>query len=167
MDKIVIYLEKLGYTVEEQGKVEKYLVVFKDGLPLGFILQDLTVKLVSDAEKHNDIQKIISFVNQNNNLSAVGASEFLLLSFKGNQLTNYFDVNSMEPHYVTYIHDGTGEVRNTVYNDYDTAIYTFVTQTQMIDLKKFSARKVTVGERIRNKLLDYLLTKSREQAEQH
>ena len=168
MDKIVAYLEKLGYSVEEQGKIEKYLVVFKEGRPIGFILNDLTVKLISDAGEQNDIRKIIEFLDCNQGLDSVGASEFQLANFKGSQMTTYFDVKSMRPAFAIYLRGAdTGEVKSSTYNDFDTAVYSFVTKTQMIDLSKFSAQRESFGDRMRTRLIDYLLTKSKERAEQH
>ncbi len=168
MEKIVSYLEKLGYVVEEQGKLEKYLVVFKENRPIGFILPDLTVKLISDAGEHNDIRKIIEFLNQNQGLDRVGASEFLLANFKGSQMTTYFDVKSMRPVFVMYLRGtDTGEVKSFTYDDFDTAIYSFVAQTQMIDPHKFSVQRESFGDRIRTRLINYLLIKSKERAAQH
>ncbi len=48
LEQIASYLEKLGYTTEEQGTIEKYLVVFRSGKPLGFILSDCSMRLVTD-----------------------------------------------------------------------------------------------------------------------
>jgi hypothetical protein len=165
MEKIVAYLEKLGYTVEEQGKLEKYLVVFKNNRPIGFILPDLTVKLVSDAGEQNNIREIIDYVNKNQGLESVGASEFLLASYRGSQMTTFFDTGTMHPAYVTYVRTNTGEVKNTTYKDFDTAMYFFITQTQMIDLRKFAVQHESLSVRLRTWLINYLLSKQR--AEQH
>ena len=53
--KIIAYLEKLGFTVEEQGRLEKYLVVIKSNRPVGFIMADLSVRLVPDADENGNI----------------------------------------------------------------------------------------------------------------
>lgn len=165
MEKIVAYLEKLGYTVEEQGRLEKYLVVMKNNRPIGFILQDLTVKLVSDAGEQSNISEIINFINENQGLESVGASEFLLASYRGSQMTTYFDTDTMHPAYVTYIRSGSGEIKNTTYTNFDTAMYFFITQTNMIDLRKFAVQHESLSVRFRSWLINYLLSKQR--AEQH
>jgi len=160
MERIVSYLEKLGYTVEEQGKIEKYLVVFKAGQPVGFILQDLTVKLVSGSETMDNIQAVIDYLNENEGLEYVGASELLIASYKGSRLTTYFDVKEMKPWYVCYIRSmDTGEVVNSTYADRDTAAYMFITQTKMLDLRKFTAQQESFSGRMRNRLINYLLAK--------
>jgi hypothetical protein len=169
MDKIVSYLEKLGFTVEEQGKLAKYLVVFKAGLPIGFILPDLSVKLVSGAGGQNDIEEIIKFINSNKELESVGASEFLLASYRGNQLTTFYDVKSMHVKFTTYIRDGTtGEVMNKVYENYDSAVFFFVSQTNMINLDALrTTNHESLSNRFRTWLINYLLSKSKqEKAEQ-
>lgn len=169
MEQIVSYLEKLGYTVEEQGKgkIEKYLVVFKDGSPVGFILPDLTVKLVSGAGEQNNIKTIIDFINQNQGLTPVGASELLVATYKGSQLTTFFDVKAMQAAYVIYIRENSsGEVKRTKYSDFDTAVYFFLTQTQMVDLTKFTAQRESFGDRLLTKSINYLLSKKKERAEQ-
>lgn len=167
MEKIVSYLEKLGYIVEEQGRIEKYLVVFKGKQPIGFILPDLTVKLVSGYESQDNIQAVVDFLNDNQGLESVGASELLLAGYRGSQLTTYFDVKSMLPLFVCYIRNlDTGEVITSTHRDADTAILAFVTQAHMIDLSKFTASKETFGDRIRGRLLNYLLAQKNEKAGQ-
>jgi hypothetical protein len=164
MEKIISYLEKLGFTVEEQGKLAKYLVVFKAGLPIGFILPDLTVKLISGVGEQNNIEEIIKFINSNKELDSVGASEFLLASYRGNQMTTFYDVKSMHVKFTTYIRDGvTGEVATKVYENYESAVFFFVSQTNMIDLNTLrTSNRESLGERIRTWMINYLLSKSKQ-----
>lgn len=167
MERIVSYLEKLGYTVEEQGKIEKFLVVFKAGQPIGFILQDLTVKLVSGSDTTNNIQAVIDYLIENQGLDNVGAKELLLCSYRGSQLTTYFDTDEMKPCYVCYVRNSdTGEVKSSIYQEEDTAAYMFISQTKMLDLRKFTAQQETFGDRVRNRLINYLLAKNKENAGQ-
>ena len=154
--KIIAYLEKLGYTVEEQGRLEKYLVVFKSNRPVGFIMADLSVRLVPDFDDNGNIQQIIGFIQKNQDLQIIGGSEFLLISFRGYQLTTFFDEKAMSVKFASYIHGGNGEVQTAIYSSYDTAIYRFVTQTQMFDIKKYLAPKMTFKERIRKRLISFL-----------
>lgn len=154
--KIISYLEKLGYTVEEQGRLEKYLVVFKDNLPVGFIMSDLSVRLISDAEGDDGIQEIIGFIQKNQNLQSIGSSEFLILDYRGNQLTTFYDDKSRTIKFASYVHDGNGEVQSVIYQSEDTAIHRFIIQTQMIDLKKFLPAKSSLKDRIRQWLIRFL-----------
>ena len=171
LEKVVIYLEKLGYTVEEQGKIQKYLIVFRAGLPIGFILMDMTVKLVADADEQQEqcLKNVIAFVNENKDLMGVGNSEYLLVDYKGNRLTTFYDINSMSAQFVSYVHsDSTGEVVSTAFSNYDTAIYNFVAATKMMNLDALKAAKHdTFGDRMRTRLINYLINKSKEKAEQH
>ena len=167
MEKIVSYLEKLGYTVEEQGTLVKYLVVFKDGLPIGFIMPDLSVKLVTGAGEQQDLNQVIAFVTENKDLPEVGGSEYLVASYRSNQLTTFYDVKTMNEAFAIYVHDGQGHKANYIYKNYDAAVYDFVNLSGMMDLTKFQSRKrQTLGQRFRNWLLQYLMNKSDEKAEQ-
>lgn len=123
IEQIISYLEKLGYTVEEQGNLAKYLVVFKAGRPIGFVFPDLTVKLVTGTGEQDNIEKIIDFINQNKGLESAGKSEFLLASFRGNQLTTFFDVKSMCAKYASYIVGNTGETKSIIYENHSKAIF--------------------------------------------
>lgn len=166
MEKIVSYLEKLGYTVEEQGGIAKYLVVFKDGLPIGFIMPDLSVRLISGADDNHDIAKIVDFVRRNSTLQSVGTSEFLLAVFKGSQLTTFYDAKSQSVSYAVYISNPEGEVQSHRYDQYDTAAYLFATQSGLIRPEQLKAHRLTIGDRLRGKMLDYLLSKSQERTVQ-
>lgn len=155
--KIIAYLEKLGYTVEEQGRLEKYLIVFKEGKPLGFILSDLSVKLVSDAEGCEHISEILDFIRKNQDLQSVGSSEFLIGEYRGNQITTFYDEKTMLVRFATYIHDcDTGEVHNAVYDSEEAADYHFITQTKILDIRKFMPVKRSLKERIRLRLIRFL-----------
>ena len=154
--KIISYLEKLGYTVEEQGRLEKYLVVFKDNHPVGFIMSDFSVRLVSDAEGDDGIQEIIGFIQKNQGLQSVGSSEFLILEYRGSQITTFYNDKSRTIKFASYIHDGNGELQNAVYQSEEAAILRFVVQTRMIDLKKLLPAKNSLKDRIRQWLIRFL-----------
>lgn len=161
------YLEKLGYTVEEQGSIAKYLVVFKNRLPIGFIMPDLSVRLISEAADQDNIQKIVDFVRHNSHLQSVGGSEYLLAVFKGSQLTTFYNVKNQTVSYAVYISNSeSGEVKQNRYEQYDIASYFFATQSGLIRAEQLKMRHPTIGDRIRGKLLDYLLSKLQERAVQ-
>ncbi|HEX3016250.1 MAG TPA: hypothetical protein VHP31_00145 [Caproicibacter sp.] len=166
LEQIAAYLEKLGYTTEEQGSIEKYLVVFKDGKPLGFILSDCSVRVVSDAEGTGDVEEAIGFLQKNRDLQSVGNGEFLLAHYRKDQMTTFFDVKNHLVRYAVYLVDGnTGEADSTIFESYDAAAYCFVTQSRMIDLNRYLPRQKHLSERIREKLLHYLLSKSNHEPE--
>lgn len=165
--KLIDYLSKLGYTVEEQGKLEKYLVVFRSGRPLGFILSDFSVRLVADADGKDNIVEIIQFVKKNQNLPITGGSEFQIADYRGNKLTTFFDPKTMLTKYTTYILDPeTGETASTVYESPETAAFRFVTQTGFVDMKKLLPQRAGWTDRMRTKLIRYLMSKSSRPAEQ-
>jgi hypothetical protein len=160
--KVSAYLEKLGYTSEEQGSLEKYLVVFKDGHPLGFILSDLSVRLVSDVKGAENISEILNFLKKNRDRQSVGNGEFLLGLFCDNKLTTFYDEKDRMVRYATYIFDEkTGEVSSTIFESYDDAAYRFVTQSHMIDFKKYLPKRDSFSEKIRKRIIKYLMSKSK------
>ena len=166
LEQIASYLEKLGYTTEEQGTIEKYLVVFRSGKPLGFILSDCSMRLVSDVEGTDGIRDAIAFLQKNQYLQPVGNGEFLLARYRQDQMTTYFDMKDRLVRYAVYLVDkNTGEAANTIYESYDDAAYRFITDSRMADLKKYLPQKKSFSERIREKLLRYLLSKSHQQPE--
>lgn len=166
LEQIAAYLKNIGYTVEEQGRIEKYLVVFRAGRPVGFILSDLSVKLVTDAEGQEALKKMIEFVRVNQNNQSVGKGEYVQLNYCGHRLTAFFSQKAMSVQYAAYIRDDeTGEVHSTIYSSRDEAFYKFITQTQMIDLNRLIPAKKSFRERIRSRLIRYLLSKS-DKAEQ-
>lgn len=166
LEQIAAYLEKLGYTAEKQGTLEKYLVVFLEGHPIGFILSDSSVRLVAGAEGAESIKEILGFIKKNQDLQCVGKSEFLLASYRRNQLTTYYDGKDRLIRYAVYIHDdAAGEGSSTVYESYDDAAYRFMTLSHMIDLKKYLPRQEGFADRLRIRLARYLMSKSSRQAE--
>lgn len=166
LEQIAAYLEKLGYTTEEQGTIEKYLIVFQKGKPLGFILSDCSVCLVSDMQESDGIRDAIAFLKKNQSLKAVGNGEFLLGSYRQNQITTFYDVKNRLVRFAVYLlNNETGEVGNTVYESEDTAMYRFITESGMFDVKKYLPKQRSFADRIREKLLHYLLSKSKQQPE--
>lgn len=171
MEKLVSYLETLGYTVEEQGRIQKFLIVFYQGLPVGFILPDYSVRLVTDADgmQRESLGKIVAFFQEHHNLPSVGSGEFMILNYRGNQLTVFFHPKHQRIHYASYtVSPETGETHRNLYMNYDTAIHHFIEQTQMINLHELhSLPRKTLSERFSEWLLQYLLKKSQEKLEQN
>lgn len=162
LTKIAAYLEKLGYTAEEQGSIEKYLVVFKSGRPLGFILSDLSARLVADVKDTGNITDILNFLKKNRGRQSVGNGEFLLGLFCENKLTTFYDEKDRMVRYATYILDvQTGEVASTIFESYDDAAYRFVTQSHMIDFKKYLPKRDSFSEKVRKRIIKYLMSKSK------
>ncbi len=166
LEQIVSYLKKLGYTAEEQGSIEKYLIVFQKGKPLGFILSDGTLRLVSDVEGADGVRDAIRFLQENRDLRPAGNGEFLLASYRQNQVTVYYDVRDRIVRYsVCLVDTDTGEVRREVFESKDTAMGRFAAETGMFPSGGLSARKQSLSERLREKLLRYLLSRSKQQPE--
>lgn len=166
LEQIANYLEKIGYTAEQQGSIEKYLVVFLKGRPLGFVLSDGSVQMVSGAEGADSIQDILNFLKKNENLQSMGKGEFLLASYRSDRLTTFYDGKDKIVRYVSYIHNGsTGEVNSTIYESYDDAVFRFVKGSGMINFKKYLPRKESFADRTRERLIRYLISKSNHKAE--
>lgn len=152
MENIANYIEQLGYTVEEQGTINKFLIVFDDGMPLGFILSDLSVRLTGDLQDDR-LEKIIKFVDDNKQFDSVGVSEFLLIKYRQHQLTTRFDAKNNTVKYTSYIVDDKGEVKTIEYQDEQKAIYGFCTSTGMIDFKDLGKNKMSLKEKVGHMLL--------------
>lgn len=167
MEQLVLYLETIGYTIEEQGKVQKYLIVFYDGLPVGFILPDFSIRLVTDADGAHQkaLPQILAFFGEHKDLPTVGNGEFLLVNYRGSQLTAFYHTKHKKIQFASYvILNETGEVQKTLYTDYQVAIKNFVQQSHMIELQELkSVPQKSLGKYIRKRLLQYLLNKSQEE----
>ena len=166
LEQIANYLEKIGYTAEQQGSIEKYLVVFLKGRPLGFILADGSVRLVSGAEGADDIRQILAFLDKNKNLKNVGNGELLVGEYRGHQLTTFYDVKDRMERFAVYIREDDGKVGSTIFDSEEKASYRFITQSRMFDLKKYLPRKESFMNRVRAGLIRHLMSKSGRQAEQ-
>lgn len=156
------FLEKLGYTVEEQGRISKYLVISKDG-PIGFLMPDLSVKLVP-GENQEGISRVITFFKKNHSLQSTGIGEFILATFRGSQLTTFYDTKLNQVRYSVYVMDANGTVETSVYESYDMAAIHFVTQTNLVDLRRLTPKHVGLRSRLRARLLRHLLAKSKSEA---
>ena len=147
MDQIAAYLEKLGYEVEDQGKIKHFLIVLKDGLPIGFILPDFTVKMVAgeDTQKYDMLQHIVSFVRVNQHLQTAGqgTAEYVVTTYRGSQLTTFFDLEAGHERFAFYIVNSSGEVPEVAptFDSYDDAIRDFILQTGMIDLTAITGKE--------------------------
>ncbi|HCC02411.1 MAG TPA: hypothetical protein DEP60_06885 [Ruminococcaceae bacterium] len=164
MDQIAAYLEKLGYEVEDQGKIKRFLLVLKDGLPIGFILSDFTVKMIAgeEAQKASELNKIVAFVKANQHSETAGhnSAEYIMVTYRGNQLTTFYDLEAEKSRYAIYIIDKNGEVSDTppLFDSYKAAMHEFILQTGMIDLKAVF-KKEPFRIRWRRKLINRLMKK--------
>lgn len=158
MERVADYLEKLGFTVEEQGTIAKYLIIFKAGMPIGFILADYTVSLVSN-EDETEIKKVINFVNDNSYLELVGGSEYLLATFIANKITTYYDVTQKAICYVCYLVDENGCVNTQKFYDKNMALLNFVKKTKMLNPDDIKKNGVSFKDSMLNKLISYLMSK--------
>ena len=162
MDEIAAYLEKLGYAVEDQGQIKHFLLVLKDSLPVGFILPDYSVRMIEDVDDTaaGVLPKVINFVKANQGLPMAGKSEYIVATYRGNQLTTFFDVNSGLVKYAVYtINQDSGEltIDGQPYESYDNAALAFVTVTGMIRMDELEPPKVPLNHRWRRKLARRLL----------
>lgn len=166
LEEITAYLEKMGYTSEEQGSIEKYLVVFREGKPLGFILSDCSLRLVTDAKGAEGVRGAVAFFQKNRNLKPVGNGEFLVSLHRGNQVTTFYDMKNRHEMFAVYLEDkNNGETSNTIFETADDAEYYFIQESHQIDLNRYLPRKESLSERLRGKLLHYLLSKLNRQPE--
>ncbi len=155
MDKIAIYLEKLGYTIEEQGTISHYLVIFKDGIPIGFLMQDCTLSLVNKNDEAGLVD-VINFVKEHSNLEIVAGHEYLLATYKANKLTTYYDTKLRKVCYATYIvHDGD-DVKSQTYTNSYSAVMDFVVQSDMLQSGDLKRNHENMKDKIINKLINYL-----------
>ncbi|MVB10833.1 hypothetical protein CAFE_15310 [Caprobacter fermentans] len=166
LDQAATYLEKLGYTAEKQGGLEKYLVVFRKARPLGFILADGSVRLVNGEKGADGIRQILGFLEKNHSLELVGNGEFLIGDIRGNQYTTYFDSADQIVRYAVYIHDKNGEVRSTIFDSEKDAAYEFISKSQVIDLKKYLPQQEGFMNRARSRLIRYLMQQNNKNKQQ-
>lgn len=158
MERIAIYLEKLGYTIEEQGSIARYLVIFKSGVPVGFIMPDHTMSLVNK-EAEASLSEVIKFVTENLNLELVAGAEYLVATYKGSKLTTYYDVEQNLVSYASYIVDKNGEIETQLYFDLYTATIDFATKSQMLNPHDIKHSGIGFKDNLINKIVKFLLTK--------
>ena len=144
MEHVASYLEKLGYTIEEQGSISKYLVIFKEGMPLGFLMPDFTLSLVNTTDEEL-LNNIISFVKENDNSEIVSGHEYLVSSYRHHKLTTYYDTQLRMPCFATYIvstDDGTVTVQ--AYTDIDIAKNDFLIKSHFLSKQHLKNNKITL-----------------------
>lgn len=166
LDQAAAYLEKLGYTVEKQGNLEKYLVVFQKGRPLGFVLSNGSVRLVSGEKDIDRIHKVLQFLEKNSRYEIVGNGEFLIGNIMGNQMTTFYDNEEQIVRYAVYLHDENGEFNSTLFHSKEEAVYHFIMESQLIDLKTLLPRQESLMNRARSRLIGILMEQNK-QAERH
>ena len=159
MEKLVSYLEKLGYSVEELGRITKFLTVLKDGRPIGFILPDFSVSIVNNvpSSEREALLGVIRFVREYSDLEPVGGFEYQIAAYRGTQLTAYFDPDVQAPRYAVYVPDQNGEVVPSIYDDAYIAQVNFAILSQLIhseDIVKGS--KGSLRERAINSAINFL-----------
>lgn len=130
MEQIAAYLEALGYQVEEQGKIKRFLTILKDGLPVGFILPDFSVRTMDSQD--DKLAEIVRFVQENQNLPIAGAGrqEYIIANFRASKLTTFYDTDLLKPRYNLYIEKEDGSIATPPpYDSYHAAMAEFLTAT--------------------------------------
>lgn len=152
MEKITAYLENLGYTVLEQGKLGKFCTILKDGMPLGFLLSDLTLQVISGTEC-GPLQAALSFEKENGELEPVGKGEYLLAQYRQQKLTTFFDLETQKPNFVVYL-DG----RSVPFDKEEDARYHFATRSGLMP-EESAKERTSWLYRLRERIIRYLLQK--------
>lgn len=158
MERIAQYLEKLGYTVEEQGSILRYLILIKKGVPIGFILPDYKVSL-ANKDDEQEILDVINFVQQNDKLDIVAGSEYLLATYIVNRLTTFYDTKNKVVSYVSYLVDEIGTVTTETYTDKAVAVVEFVTKTGMLNIDEIKGKGLSLKDAMINKTIAFLASK--------
>lgn len=163
LQRIVLYLEKIGYSIEETGSLAKFLVIFRDGVPMGFILPDLTVSLV---EKENEdlLNLLVTFIRSNDGLDLVAGSEYLLSHYGSHKLTTYFDIESKQAKYACYI-ASDGEVSHTVFDSPHDAGIQFAVLSGLVDPSALRNNgNCSFRDKLISKIIHYLSSKKTNKA---
>lgn len=116
MEQLAEFLRKAGYTVSKGGTEHfssEFLTVLKDALPIGFILSDYSA-ITTSAESQKTLDDITAFWKTYSTLSPRGQSEFLLLYWKGNEITTNFDIQSGRVNYNLYLRGKESEVLHSL-----------------------------------------------------
>lgn len=160
MEKIVHYLERIGFTVTEQGSLaNKYIVILKDNKPIGFIFADMGISL-TDKSMEQDIQGLVEFINANNSLQLVGDGEYLIATYMHNNLTTYYDHESRTAKFLVRIVDDMGIVSDYTYADVSKASLDFVVKSELISSEDLRVvDKASLTDKLIKKLIKYLSAK--------
>jgi hypothetical protein len=162
ISQLVTYLEALGYTVQEQRGIRPFCVVMRGTEPVGFLLDDYSLKLMDDGEDRESLQKILDFVRENQNLTLKGKNEYVLATYLSHQLTTFFDVQNKIPKYTVYITEESGKALSTLYTDREAALRSFVRDTEMVALEQLTRRR-SWGKRMEDKALHWLMERQKEE----
>lgn len=108
----------------------------------------------------------VGFLRENRDLQPLGNGEFLLASYRQNRVTACYDVKDRLVRYTVCLPDrDSGEVRTAVYESKDAAIRHFAEESEMLGRSGILLSRESLAERLREKLLRYLLSKSKQQSE--
>ena len=105
MEQLAAFLRQAGYTVWKGGTEHfssEFLTVLRDAHPIGFILADYSA-LATTPEEKKTLNGLTAFWKRNSKAPGRGQSEFLLLFWKGNEITANFDIPSGEEIYNLYL----------------------------------------------------------------
>lgn len=160
MEKIVHYLERIGFTVTEQGSLaNKYIVILKDQKPIGFIFADMGISL-TDKSMEQDIQSLIDFINANSSLQLVGDGEYLIATYLHNTLTTYYDHESRTAKWMVRIVDDMGIVSDYTYSDVSKANLDFVVKSELISADNLKViDNTSLSKKIIKKIIKHLSAK--------
>ena len=116
MEQLAAFLRQVGYTVWKGGTEHfssEFLTVLKDAHPIGFILADYSA-LATTPEEKKILNGLTAFWERNSKAPGRGQSEFLLLFWKGNEITTNFDIQTGEEIYNLYLRGKAPERLHTL-----------------------------------------------------
>lgn len=130
MNNVMDMLIKSGYEASTIGADVLPCTITKDNEPIGFLMDDLSLRLLPDKEPHRQrIESVISFAAENQGLETV-QNEFKLSQYKDIVFTAAYDYDEGKPFYNIYSIDADKNL--TLFNssyDKDKAAQEFVSRS--------------------------------------
>lgn len=116
MSAIMNILTKAGYEINSTGNNVLPAALTRDGEPVGFLMPDLTVSLVTEKTHFKDsIQNALDFAIENNDLQQMDG-EYILTQYGKTVLTADYDFEEQHAVYKIYSLDGGGR---TIIDSFD------------------------------------------------
>lgn len=117
MNNLLDMLTKAGYEISSIGSDVLPCTLRLGNEPIGFLMEDLSVRLLPDSEKERDrIQPVLSFAAENQGIEQI-QDEFKLSEYQNIFFTAGFDYDSSRPVYNIYSMDKENNL--TLLNSFD------------------------------------------------
>ncbi len=132
MSEIFDVLTKAGYELQNTGNDVLPASLLKDNEPVGFLMPDLTISLVSTKEElRKSLESTINFAIENQGLSTI-ENEYVLTQYGKTVLTTGYDFDTNEPTYSIYSVDDKGKAIIDSFDNKDIATERFAKLSGLI-----------------------------------